>query len=106
MKVVRDRKFDCSKCGLCCRSLGRNPIFSELGLDPGNGICKFLDQDTNLCTIYENRPLICRVDDFYEKTDISSQFSKKEWHRLNKDICQSLIQENSRDNEDITKKIL
>ena len=91
MLIIRDRNFDCSKCGLCCRSLGRNPIFRELGLDPGNGICVFLDQATNLCTIYEDRPLICRVDDLYASSEeLREEMSKSEWHKLNKEICEKL----------------
>lgn len=99
MVVIRDRCFDCSKCGLCCRSLGKNPIFKECGLDPGNGICIYLDKETNLCTIYEDRPLICRVDELYEKTSLKEQMSKNEWHKLNKDICEMLQEDNNNKKE-------
>ena len=99
MVVVRDRKFDCSKCGLCCRCLNRNPIFRELGMDPGNGICRFLDQETNLCTIYEDRPLICRVDDLYEETQLREKMSKSDWHEINKEVCEKLQQEMQIDND-------
>lgn len=96
MIVVRDRKFDCSKCGLCCRSLGRNPMFRELGMDPGDGVCKFLDQETNLCTIYEDRPLICRVDDLYDELQLSKKMTKSEWHKMNSDICKKLQEEENK----------
>lgn len=95
MKILRDQGFRCTKCGLCCRSLGRNPIFREIGLDRGDGICKFLDLDTNLCTIYEDRPLICRVDDMYEETQLSEQMSKAEWQRLNEEVCKKLQEEST-----------
>lgn len=54
--------FNCDKCGLCCRSLKK---FGELyaDLDDGSGVCKFFDKTSNLCTIYDMRPLKCRVED-------------------------------------------
>lgn len=68
-------------------------MFRELGMDPGNGVCKFLDQDTNLCTIYEDRPLICRVDDLYNEVQLSKSISKRDWHRVNEKICKKLQEE-------------
>ena len=53
--------FRCDKCGLCCKALAGNPIYAEL--DRGDGTCKYLEN--NLCSIYENRPLLCRVDEAY-----------------------------------------
>lgn len=57
--------FNCDKCGLCCRSLKK---FGELyaDLDDGSGVCKFLDKTSNLCIIYDMRPLKCRVEDAYK----------------------------------------
>ena len=51
-----------------------------------DGICKYLDESTNLCTIYNERPIFCRVDDFYEK-NLSDKMSREEFYRLNKEIC-------------------
>ncbi|MFR5081293.1 MAG: YkgJ family cysteine cluster protein [Anaerobutyricum hallii] len=34
-------------------------------LDRGDGTCKYLQG--NLCTIYTERPLLCRIDECYEK---------------------------------------
>ena len=62
-------------------------------MEPGNGVCKFLDQKTNLCTIYDERPLICRVDDLYEETQLREKMSKSDWHRLNEEICKKLQEE-------------
>ncbi|MBQ9274748.1 MAG: YkgJ family cysteine cluster protein [Succinivibrio sp.] len=57
--------FFCSRCGACCRSLRS---FGELyrSLDDGSGVCRHFDLRTNLCTIYANRPLQCRVEEGYE----------------------------------------
>lgn len=62
--------FICDMCGECCRNLHRSPIYSDL--HNGNGVCFYLEGD--VCSIYENRPLICRVDEAYEvffKDDVS-----------------------------------
>jgi len=48
--------WQCKKCGTCCRIAGlAMPEF-----DRGDGACKMLTED-NLCSIYDNRPNICRV---------------------------------------------
>lgn len=53
--------FNCDKCGACCKNLKHSIIYASL--DRGNGVCKYLNG--NLCSIYENRPVICRVDESY-----------------------------------------
>ena len=53
--------FQCDMCGECCRNLNKSPIYNYL--HNGNGICKYLRG--NLCSIYENRPLLCRIDESY-----------------------------------------
>ena len=53
--------FKCDKCGECCRNLKMSDVYSDL--DRGDGICKYLNG--NLCSIYENRPKKCRIDDSY-----------------------------------------
>ena len=35
--------------------------------DLGNGVCKYLDLDSNMCRIYDNRPEICNIEFMYEK---------------------------------------
>lgn len=74
--------FMCDKCGECCKNLDKSPIYAEL--HSGNGVCKYLDG--NLCSIYEKRPLLCRVDESYEaffKDDITLN----EYYRLNYESC-------------------
>lgn len=61
---MKDRIFHCDRCGICCTKLKLSNIYSEL--DSGNGICKFFDMSTKLCTIYENRPEICDVKAMYK----------------------------------------
>ncbi|WP_390177553.1 YkgJ family cysteine cluster protein [Helicobacter pylori] len=58
-------RFPCTSCGLCCKNI--TGIIELIGFDAGNGVCKFLDLETNLCKIYESRPLICRIDEAHKK---------------------------------------
>jgi Fe-S-cluster containining protein len=74
------------RCGKCCRSLileayvqdaEREPKIKELCqtitgitdelegylLNGPEGRCVFLDEQSNLCTIYDTRPLACRLFD-------------------------------------------
>ena len=53
--------FPCIKCGLCCKLLQHIPILSDY--DTGNGVCRYLVN--NLCSIYENRPSICNIEEMY-----------------------------------------
>jgi len=48
----------CKQCGLCCyerRVLPGGRVYIDF-----NAPCEFLDTDTNLCTVYENRFRVCR----------------------------------------------
>ena len=54
-----------------------------------NGICKWLDDSTNLCTIYQHRPLICNVDAFYEE-NYAMVMSREEFYALNRAECLKL----------------
>lgn len=77
--------FLCDKCGECCRNLDKSPIYAEL--NRGDGICRNLRG--NICYIYENRPLICRIDDCYELF-FKSNMTKAEYYKVNHDICTKL----------------
>lgn len=77
--------FSCDKCGLCCRNIWRNATFKDL--DRGDGVCKYLVD--NLCSIYEERPLLCRVDSCYELY-YASRMSIDEFYEKNHDICKLL----------------
>ena len=82
--------FYCDKCGYCCRSLSGVSVFQKL--DRGDGVCKHFDEATNLCTIYEQRPLLCRVDESYTAY-FQSLFSEEEYEKLNYAACQALKEE-------------
>lgn len=85
--IEDDHSCDCEcQCGDCCRSLileaelrdaEREPRIAaecrpirDIGPEPvgyilndrDNGLaCHFLNQETNLCSIHDTRPLMCRV---------------------------------------------
>ena len=79
--------FYCDQCGCCCRSIGDISSFQEL--NRGDGVCRYLNVDTNLCTIYENRPLLCRVEECY-KMFFKDKISKEEYNRINYEACKIL----------------
>ena len=77
--------FDCDMCGECCRHIGEIEAFKSL--DNGSGVCIYLDG--NKCSIYETRPLLCRVDDCYEI--IFKNFMDREtYYEQNYKICRKL----------------
>lgn len=57
-------------------------------LDRGDGVCKYLT-DNNLCSIYDNRPLICNIDEVY-KQFFASQYALDEYYKLNYNACNEL----------------
>ncbi|MEE6076862.1 YkgJ family cysteine cluster protein [Avibacterium paragallinarum] len=58
-------------------------------LDRGDGVCHHFNERTNLCSIYQNRPLVCRVKDYY-LAHLSNQYSWEEFVRLNIEVCEIL----------------
>lgn len=77
--------FHCDCCGECCKNLDKSELYREL--DRGDGICRYLDG--NLCPIYENRPLICRVDECYDQF-FKELYTKDEYYELNYQACKQL----------------
>ena len=85
--------IDCSNCfAPCCRH-----VIPELAIE-GSTICRFLDQNTNRCTIYGKRPWICDTDYMYEHY-YSKSMSRDEFDRLNSEACKSLCSNYCGNNE-------
>lgn len=76
--------FKCKECGSCCRNLNQNELYGSL--DRGDGVCKYLSEEDDLCLIYAERPLICRVDDYYDK-NLIGKLTRNEYYRLNYESC-------------------
>ncbi|MBP3732530.1 MAG: YkgJ family cysteine cluster protein [Bacilli bacterium] len=81
MQIIRN--FKCSACGECCRHISH--VLPEY--DIGNGTCCWLDQSTNLCRIYQKRPLICRVKEYWQQILRPEGISWEDWCRENYKAC-------------------
>ena len=79
--------FYCDCCGCCCRSIKDIPYFKEM--DRGDGVCIHLDDATNLCNIYNHRPILCRVDECYEAY-FSTRMSRQAYEKMNYEACEML----------------
>lgn len=84
---MSDKHFQCNKCGLCCKSVGTSSIYADL--DRGDGTCRFFQDETNLCSIYYNRPLRCNIEGYYEKY-LKDIMTKEEFFQLNYAACNNL----------------
>ena len=83
--------FQCDRCGLCCQHVSFSEIYKHL--DRGDGICRYYEEITHRCSIYENRPVICNIEMFYEKF-MQQKMSKEKFFELNYDVCQQFKDEN------------
>lgn len=77
--------FECDMCGKCCKNLNLSEVYSDL--DRGDGVCKYLKD--NLCSIYDKRPLKCRVDECYNLY-FSELMTLEEYYKENKKVCNEL----------------
>jgi Fe-S-cluster containining protein len=79
--------YSCERCGLCCQNLKNSDLYTHL--HNGDGICRYLNRVTKSCSIYENRPLICRIDDYYEKY-LKTVLTREEYYDKNKASCKMM----------------
>lgn len=82
-----DKIFNCDKCGLCCQNLKLSSLYKDL--DRGDGTCIFYNEETKLCNIYENRPIICNIEKAYELY-FSDKIEKNKYYELNYEVCNKL----------------
>lgn len=89
-------KFLCSGCGACCMMVGANNLMP----DRGDGACEYLEKDNKTCSIYEDRPLLCRVDDLFERMkEYQPSLNQRAWNMYNTEACHDLIDELQLDNK-------
>jgi len=82
--------FRCLKCGACCSQLHLfHGMFDDL--DRGDGVCRHFNKEKKLCSIYDERPLKCRVEEGYQL--FRKQISYEEYILRNKEMCHFLQQE-------------
>ena len=80
--------FPCTSCGLCCRHIGH--IKQLVDYDRGDGVCKHFDENQTTCKIYEDRPLVCQVDEMYEKAYRHQFKNKLAFYKANAEVCNAL----------------
>lgn len=81
------KSFPCTQCGLCCQHvyLAEETRF----LDRGDGTCRHYDSANKGCSIYVQRPDICRVDRQYALR-YTKQYTWNEFVALNLQACELL----------------
>ena len=93
-------KFPCTKCGLCCMRAGTVENF-PLEVDH-NGVCSKYDKEKKECTIYKDRPMVCRIDDHYDKY-LSANVDRNYWYHYNAQMCNKLINQAGMDKSFLVK---
>ena len=79
--------FPCTACGKCCRHVDLSEATAYLSR--GDGICRHFDKQTKLCTIYHERPLVCRVEDYY-RSHLATEYTWPQFVAVNLEICARL----------------
>ena len=79
-------KWKCQKCGSCCKGEIVKKILPEF-YDKNKDRCINLTDD-NLCSIYNNRPIVCNINMFNNIYDL--EISDKELI----DYCKTLQKKN------------
>ncbi len=85
----RPMDFPCTSCGACCRQI---PLDSPMNL--GDGVCRHLDTVSQRCSIYAQRPLICRVDDLYRER-LAGSVTPRVYYLLQAHACAALDPRNA-----------
>ena len=62
--VDKKTRWECVRCGNCCKDIVLTKSKSLSIIKNGKPICKFFDEKTRLCINYENRPFICKLYPF------------------------------------------
>lgn len=86
--------FECDCCGLCCMNLKLSVLYSDL--DRGDGICRYLDVDSKLCSIYDKRPEKCNLDKLYDML-YKDKIDREKYYKLNYEVCKKLKKARKKD---------
>jgi Fe-S-cluster containining protein len=80
-------QFPCVSCGICCKHL--DPVLYADIRKP-DGACMHYDDETKRCSIYDSRPLECRINDFYDHY-LVHEVEKKQYYAENIQACKNLM---------------
>lgn len=92
-------EFPCARCGQCCRNVNQHEWYHHL--DRGDGVCHLLSEESGLCTIYEKRPNICRIDGMYEKFFVADM-SRGRFYTETLTACRKLRSLQGREDKTLT----
>jgi Fe-S-cluster containining protein len=85
--------FPCTNCGCCCKRVGIIKAFltdDEFPFDVDeNGSCKMLVN--NMCSVYDNRPDICKVEEMSKKNNIPKEI----YYKMAIDVCNRMMDEDN-----------
>lgn len=96
--------FPCTKCGCCCKRIDiavnnmnhLTDVYPAISKFPykwdETGRCEQLGED-NKCKVYENRPLLCRIDEVGELMN----YEQGEWYKMNAEACNHMMKEDKVD---------
>ncbi len=87
--------YPCTQCGLCCKNIQSVESLSTFHL--GDGVCINYDDSVG-CTIYNERPDVCRIDEGYKKF-FSSVISFSDYYKKNAEVCNQLQKTAGMDNK-------
>lgn len=82
--------FPCIQCGLCCQHV--HVAIETQMLDRGDGTCRHYNEASKQCSVYADRPDICRVDRQYVLNYVKL-YSWDEFIELNLQVCHQLIEQ-------------
>lgn len=86
--------YPCTGCGCCCRIIDQilvnaHKVLPEVAIafpyKNDNGVCEMLID--NKCSVYDNRPLLCRVDDLQKYTEIP----KPLFYEITRQSCNKIM---------------
>lgn len=85
--------FPCTNCGCCCKRVGLVKKFlteDEFPFDVyENGACKMLVN--NMCSVYDDRPDICKVEEMAKKNNIPKEI----YYKMAIDVCNRMMDEDN-----------
>lgn len=79
--------FPCTRCGECCK-----PAWATQGLLPTkeDGSCAHLVEGEG-CSIYEDRPDLCRIDKTHEM--VAPEMTRGEFYEHSAKLCNQLVRQ-------------
>lgn len=83
----------CTRCGRCCATVG-TWLPDTLPLKPGSMACAYLVETSDgggTCSIYDERPFVCRVDAVIEATAELFDISVEDLVKVQVEDCNAAI---------------